>query len=1249
MAEDVGGLYLRLGLSLSELETGFVTASQTVAANIARLNREANLIRLRTEVEIAGLDEATDGERILQLRTESLNRQMQIQRDRIRILTAEYNSLVAAHGETSVAAQRAATRLERERLSLANLERDLRNLNGATDETNGVFGELSEMLPSIPTKLQAIGVAFGAVTAGVGAAATATKELLNEFHELQNQAYELNMSFPDTRNFLREMRLAGGDIGDFEGYIRGITDAYVKGEYDDPEFVALRKYGAEITDATGRLKSFKDITEEVYQAWLKADAAGEGIEFLQLTGGEAGVRDAIQYFQRLKEAREDADKIFTAKIDEKQLHELDRTMNLVTEQSAELKAALGDIFTPAAQAAGEKFFQILHDGTQILVENKDAIQGWGFIVAETIDTLSKKFGSFTDKLAEIAKTPKGTTGNAETDKIMSGMSWRYQEFNQQTPWQQGKEPWKNFPNPESNHVLDDIYQRAKERQKAYNKEVEEIAKSWADFRREVEEGAKSWADFRREVEKTDKTLADKNPLNQYALKRVQQFRAELEDLKIELNFDGKDYLKSFEQLKLWKQRESAYKNFLSDEEQKVIDDLYAAKFDKIKQEQAEKVQQYWQNAADIEYEMTHTAFEKELRDIERWKEAQQEKASTAEEIQAVIAESAAKEAQAFEREMDRIKGKLQSLDDKIFEIDHSQYENDLRRVQQEYVRGIQEWQEQGLLTPEIKSKLDYLLSRQTEELNKRASKNKDYRKSPTGVQSAGNGIMFIGGDKVIDDGLIRSRKQEIGLITDTNQLREQMLQTLPQDARDIVSASQATRQFAEAQKNFAQKTQQAASGFEMILGDKVVGMPQIEIPQVSMPQLPTGDLQEFGSVLEQTEAALKQADPTKALAQATQGFPPEYFNQLADGTQAVSEMQMRLTESTMKLIDAQGNLANALLNLPLEGATRPATNNQQSDGMMKLTTNAQELARAQETFIRTTNETDARLRDISDIPPKSQLAQKDSGVKLGFDWDVFGGIGAAAITGLEYLTAIGTVAPHPGAKLLALVGAGGLAGLAKGTYDETTAAREQQYQDPRLQELPKFDSGLPDLKEQMAEFDRSLKALHEKIQPAMETALPENVSQALSNVDIPLSSVLQELQKFNSTENPTGDAYADDRYQELFGTLPNIEANVQSILQQMQLEKEIPAMQETQLSSEAIVTPLNNISGIVQNILTALTNRQPPTVTVSPNVDIDLGGAYVFDEKLKASLVEDITREIVTNITSAVQQATSKTSYGYGV
>ena len=92
------------------------------------------------------------------------------------------------------------------------------------------------------------------------------------------------MSVNDTENFLRHMRLAGGDIGDFEGFIRGITDAWVKGDVDDPETLAMKKYGVEIENVNGRLKDFKSITEEVYQGFLKARDNGEAINYLQMLG-----------------------------------------------------------------------------------------------------------------------------------------------------------------------------------------------------------------------------------------------------------------------------------------------------------------------------------------------------------------------------------------------------------------------------------------------------------------------------------------------------------------------------------------------------------------------------------------------------------------------------------------------------------------------------------------------------------------------------------------------------------------------------------------------------------------------------------------------------------------------------------------------------------------------------------------------------------------------------------------------------
>lgn len=1210
MAEgnSVGGLYLRLGLSLSELETGFVTAERTVAANIRRLNRESDLIRIRSEVEIAGLDKTEDAERILQIRTEALNRQMAIQRDRVRILTAELQNLTAAHGENSTVAQRAAVRLERERLTLANLERDLRSLNDAQGESNNSFGGLSDVLKILPPQLQAVAKGIGAVTAGAGAAAVSVNTLLADFKELQKQAFELNMSVGKTRDFLLQLRLGGGEITDFEGYIRGITDALVKGEIDDPEFIALRKYGAEITDATGRLKDFKDITDEVYRAWKQADAAGEGIEFLQLTGGESGIRDAIQFFKRYEEAKEDAAKIFKAEVDDKQLHELDRVMNLVAEQAIQLKNALGDIFVPEAQLAAENFFDVLRSGTQYLVENKDAIQGLGFLAAETFKTLGKEtestFSSIGEKIFEVNEMLKGRTGDSRVDKVLGDMSWRY---GQKSPVYgidamirgQVKDAEKSFG------IFGDIVERAKKQQAEYNAEIKKTAESLAEM---------------------DKKL-DKNPLSQYALQRVQSFKDELANLRIDLDFDS-EIEKSKARLDLWLDQELTRKLFVSDDERSAIKELYEAKWEQINQAQAEIIQGYFKNAADLEYEMTHTAFEKQLRDIEQWEEAQRQKAATADEISAIIAESAAKEAKAFEDEMERIKGTIQSLEDKIFEQEHSQYENDLRRIQQERFRLYENYQKQRILTPDTQALIERYFKNAVGKLNKRADESRksggDYTKTPEGaVQSGGNGIMVIEADQIVDDGLIKAQQQQIGLLVEENQIRARLATKLNEAARLEVEKIQAAKALADAQKNLIQQ----ASGFEVIEGDQVVNQPQ-NFQQIEGDQLlmPTQELQQFGETLQQTSEQIQQVNPLQEIADAQSAFvdslkdfPPEYFKNLADNAKAVSEMQGFLTQSTMDLIKAQDTLAQKLSDLKVNPSKETST-----DGVLKLST--------------------LQVQELQPSPRREfSERSRDTGMKFGFDWDVASGVAGLGTLAIQLAQAVGAIAPHPAIKAGAMIlGAGLGAGAGWGSWQETQAARELP--DERLKAMPS-DVDLSPLETSISGIGDNVQSILQSIQAENEAKFAEYLS-VMPKIGDDVQSILQSMQ--SAKEIPDMPALQQIQMPEPPATLVdyltplnNIDGKLQSILQATQTQETI--------SFETVVTPLNSINTLVGNILTALGNRQPPQINVSPNNNIDLGGAYVFDNAMKNALVTDITSKIVDEITSAVQKATSQASYGYGV
>ena len=563
MAQDstLGGLYLSLGLDISELESDFLAANRTTRENLNRLNRESNLVRLRAEVEIGNLDETADAVQILTVRENALNRQMAMQRDRIRIAEAQLRSLTQQHGEGAVVTQRAAAALERERLSLQRLQRELNEvtdaqngLNNTQGSTNSSISDFTDSLGDIAGKAAPVVAAVGAVAGVMTTAATATTELIDKFRELQNQSYELNMPVAETKNFLREMRLAGGDIGDFEGYIRGITDAYVKGEWDDPEFLALSKYDAKITDEIGRLKDFKSITEEVYQAWEKANAAGEGIEFLQLTGGEAGVRDAIQYFQRYKEAKEDAAKIVDSGIDLAELHESERALNLLTEQTGEFKDALANAITPVAQDAMEKLFLLVRDGTEFIVNNTDEIQRWGFIAAEAVSTVSDKV----NEVAESEGFQKFKTIFTEIGDL--GLpSGRI----------------KNFIGDALNDFFGDewdgIVERAAEKQAEYNDTVDESAEKLAELE--------------------DKVKDTGNVLSQYGIQRVKEFKDELEDLNIELDFGGSEYDKAIAETDMWLQRELTDKLHVSLDEELALRELYAAKIEQIERDKEDRLEE----------------------------------------------------------------------------------------------------------------------------------------------------------------------------------------------------------------------------------------------------------------------------------------------------------------------------------------------------------------------------------------------------------------------------------------------------------------------------------------------------------------------------------------------------------------------------------------------------------------------------------------------------------------------------------
>jgi len=68
------------------------------------------------------------------------------------------------------------------------------------------------------------------------------------------------------------------------------------------------------------------------------------------------------------------------------------------------------------------------------------------------------------------------------------------------------------------------------------------------------------------------------------------------------------------------------------------------------------------------------------------------------------------------------------------------------------------------------------------------------------------------------------------------------------------------------------------------------------------------------------------------------------------------------------------------------------------------------------------------------------------------------------------------------------------------------------------------------------------------------------------------------------------------------------------------------------------------VNANLQQILGAIQqqDKTPPPINVNPTINVDLGGAYVFDNAMRKQLTDDITNDVARGVTSAVEQATSR-------
>ena len=891
--------------------------------------------------------------------------------------------------------------------------------------------------------------------------------------------------------------------------------------------------------------------------YQKAKAAGQEIEFLQMMGGESGVTDVKQILDRWEEAQEDAEKIFDASLDPEEFHKADRALRLLTEQMGEFKDAFENIVTPFSVGAFEKLFEVFNKGTEILVENKDSIQRWGFVAIETFSTVADKIKAVKDAIAELADT--GNEIPNFIDNWGGNALWQRWLDQMNSDWE--NTPFEKYYKPSAielfggigNELFGGILERAQEKQDKYNGKIEEGTKSWADFRREQEKGIESTK------KETAATKDAAEALSQYNYSREVALRDEIEQVKLEnqhfkhgydlelaqLDLERKLNLRQLAmaeseklaveelyaekrkliQLKLEDElsdlRDEATADFKGDLENRFIEienfkddlidagmsELEATEFAQRQKAKAfeDRIKEITEETADLEFEATHSAFEKQLKDIEDWKDAQFEKASTAQEVAALIANATAKETQAFEREMERIKGNIQSLQEKIFEQTHSQREVDIMRAQK---------QREEYLKDNPADLVDQWYQNELSAIRNRSRGNYQYKKRP--------------------------------------KLKEPNFD-IPDFYDDI-----------------QQKTDEAAQKYADDTG-----------------------------VTEQLNNALK------SLEESAEKLPPNLEN--------INSVSAEVAEALEQTKNTFGDLNDSsdLLSQYLQSAGEASNN-------------------AAAAFENAANVIEEKSKTISQLAAQSQLQQQNSTqgdtVDMALDATQTGGK-IASLAGSIALLA-GTISPQAAAAT-AIIG---------GTI-ETLADIAQQARNIKSDSASASQNGLsnnfatPNDNQSFQNFT---------------TAINEATT-ALSQMPVSLQDFQQKLQDFNSAENlPNFEAFnfgldnATSALDSFSNSLLNFNLPAENNLPQIDTTV---FSQMTQQLSELTQTA-GSIAQSAQVIQQQ--SKQPPQITVSPVINVNLGGAYVFDNSMKKQLTDDITSNVANAVTDAVSKATSKSNYGYG-
>lgn len=430
--KKIDELYLSLGLDISELENDFALADKTVNEAMAELNRKKTQIKLQADIDTNKLTGATAATDALTIKEKALTKELEIQKQRVSLVNAEYKNAIGAKGENSALAQKLQTNLLREQQAYTKLEAEIRKTNAqikktgtqiqAIPKTSGIKNIMNEVnsLTSGLGVLNAKAMAFvGLMSTGAGFL-NLTNGAMQSGEALYQLSKKLNMTTAEAAKMKIIFDMGGVDVQSIIERLATLDKGVISaGAAGNETTRAMQKFGISLQDASGNLLPMNQQLDQLALGYRNAAENGRVEAYIAEVLGSEGAK-LIPILEQYEELSTAAARIqTTGLLNPKEAHDLFVEWRILTAEAGQLKGAVGAALMPVAK----EIMPGLVEGTTKIVasirENKEEIKQTIELAGRLAEIGGSAFSSIGTILDSVGVNAKHINENLASMKWLS--------------------------------------------------------------------------------------------------------------------------------------------------------------------------------------------------------------------------------------------------------------------------------------------------------------------------------------------------------------------------------------------------------------------------------------------------------------------------------------------------------------------------------------------------------------------------------------------------------------------------------------------------------------------------------------------------------------------------------------------------------------------------------------------------------------------------------------------------------------